>query len=125
MTPVVLEVISPMLSSFNFNCLSCGRISKQLDLNGKHHDYCVEEYPKHYRDSAAKLNEIVCDIEELYKHRVTIRLIDALSPLGIWKQIRHRLPGMPAFVIDGSHSCTGWDVERLESLIDTRLRELC
>ena len=60
----------------------------------------------------------------LYKHRIRITVIDAQSPLGIWKQIRHRLFSMPAFIVDRKHTCTGWSTEQLESIIDSRIQEL-
>jgi hypothetical protein len=57
----------------------------------------------------------------LYRHRVRIRIIEAQSPLGIWKQLRHRVFKFPAFIVNKRRAYVGWNHEELESLIDAEV----
>jgi hypothetical protein len=49
----------------------------------------------------------------LYHNRVHIRLIDAQSPKGLWKQIRHWIFTYPAWIIDNRAAYAGWDSHEL------------
>jgi len=124
MTPIVVEIVAPMLSCLSFGCRACGLVTNRLGLQEKLHDSSCDEYPDHWKDTGARIAEWIDEIDRLYKHRIRITLIDAQSPLGLWKQIRHRVFRLPAFIVDRTRTCTGWDAEQLESLIDERLREL-
>jgi hypothetical protein len=123
MTPVLLEIVAPMLSSLGFGCRGCGTVTRQLGLQKSIHDAACDEYPEHWKEAAARIAEWVQELRRLYKHRIQIKLIDAQSPLGLWKQIRHGVFTLPAFIVDRKCACTGWETGHVESLIDQRLRE--
>lgn len=123
MRPICVEVIAPLLTTMEFGCSRCGLLFKQVDAHKEYHASCKDEYPEDWKRDAAKLTECLKKMSELYKHRIRIKLIDAQSPLGLWKQIRHRLFGTPAFIVDGQGACTGLDTDRLEQLIDARIHE--
>jgi hypothetical protein len=123
MRQIRVEVIAPLLTTMEFGCSKCGILFKQVDAHKNYHASCKDEYPEDWKRDAAELLENLTRMSELYKHRVRIQLIDAQSPLGLWKQIRHRVFGTPAFIVDGKGACAGWDRERLEHLIDARIDE--
>lgn len=123
MKPICVEVVAPVLTTMEFGCSKCGLLFKQVDAHKDYHASCKDEYPEDWKRDAARLTEYLAKMLELYKHRVRIKLIDAHSPLGLWKQIRHRLRGTPSFIVDGQGICSGWDTDRLEQLIDTRIGE--
>jgi hypothetical protein len=123
MRPIRVEVITPLLTTLEFGCSRCGILLQQVDAHKNFHSSIRDEYPEDWKRDAARLMENLARMSEIYKHRVRIRLIDAQSPLGLWKQIRHRLFGTPAFVVDGRSAGTGWDTERLEEAIDARIDE--
>ncbi|MDQ7781651.1 MAG: hypothetical protein RDU20_02150 [Desulfomonilaceae bacterium] len=124
MTPIVVEIVAPMLSSLGFGCRGCGLVTNRLGLQEKLHHSSCEEYPEHWKESGARIADWIQEIDRLYKHRIRITLIDAQSPLGLWKQIRHGVFKLPAFIVDKTRTCAGWDADTLQSLIDERLREL-
>jgi hypothetical protein len=123
MTPVEIDVIFPLLTSEAFTCRRCGPLFDQLDIHKDYQQACTNEYPEDWKQDVAKLSQWIENASDLYKHRIQIRVIDAFSPLGIWKKIRHRLSAMPAFIVDNKSTHTGWDTDRVESLIDERIRE--
>jgi hypothetical protein len=93
---------------------------------GIHKNYqlaCSDEYPEDWKQNVEKLSLWIENASHLYQHRIRIRIIDAFSPLGIWKKIRHRLSEMPAFIVDHKSIHMGWDTDRLETLIDQRIHE--
>jgi hypothetical protein len=121
MDPVIVEVVAPMLSGNILACRSCSVIFKQSGFEDVNKKYCLEEYPPDFREGAAKLADCLGELSRLYKHRISFRMIDPMSPLGIWKQLRHRVFRTPAFIVDRRLTCTGLDTLKLEALIDERL----
>jgi hypothetical protein len=97
----------------------------QAGLQGQYRSVCADEFPDEWKRDREKLRELIGNLTRIYKHRIKIRIIDAQSPMGLWKKIRHRFSAMPAFIVDKSYVCGGWDGQRLESLIDHRIRDTC
>jgi len=122
MRPVFLEVLSPMLSASQLSCRGCNSIFDFVGIGKKYRNACANEYPDDWKEAVSYLSDWIRKISMLYRHRIQIRVIDAQSPLGLWKQIRHRLFRFPAFIIDGKETYTGWDPRDLEALIDSRIR---
>jgi hypothetical protein len=122
MTPILLEVIAPMVSGTEMSCRGCGLILETTGVRSKYRRACTEEYPEDWKMASHYLSDLVQSISSLYRHRIRIRLIDAQSPAGLWKQIRHRVFRFPAFVVDQKRTYVGWDSKELESLIDARIR---
>jgi hypothetical protein len=123
MTPISIEVVMPLITALEFRCSRCAPLVSELDVHQHYLDDCENEYPEDWKQDLSKLSDCLRKISETYKHRVRIKIIDAQSPLGLWKQLRHRLSGAPAFVVDGKHACVGWDMDRLEELVDARIHE--
>jgi hypothetical protein len=123
MTPVEIDIVFPLLVGEAFTCRKCAPLFDQLDIHKNYQQACSNEYPDDWKQDAQKLSQWIENASGLYKHRIQIRLIDAFSPLGIWKKIWHRLSEMPAFIVDNKSTHTGWNTDRLETLIDERIRE--
>lgn len=123
MTPVEIDVVFPLLTSEAFTCRRCAPLFDQLEIHKDYQQACTDEYPEDWKQDVAKLSKWIENASDLYKHRIQIRVIDAFSPLGIWKKIRHRLSDVPGFIVDNKSTHTGWDTDRLEKLIDERIRE--
>ena len=80
-----------------------------------------EEYPEDWKQVAGRLADWIQKIASLYRDRIEIRVFDAQSPIGFWKQIRHRVFRFPAFIIDKRSTYIGWDSRELQALIDERI----
>jgi hypothetical protein len=122
MKPVVLEVVAPVMSSMEIGCLGCGLVMDTLGLRSKTRRSCAEEYPEDWKDALDYLAKWIGEISRLYRHRILIRIIDAQSPVGMWKQLRHRVFKFPAFIVNKKKAYVGWDPKELESLIDGEVR---
>ena len=70
----------------------------------------------------SKLSDWICELSRLYRHRIRIRLIDAKSPLGIYKSLIHHFRIYPTFIIEKKDVYSGWNQQELESLVDLRIR---
>jgi hypothetical protein len=124
MTPVLIEVVAPTLAGFQPGCFGCRFMFREVGLNHMERAFSSDEYPEEFQEEAGKLSACLMEISRLYKHRVRIRLIDPLSPLGLWKRLRHRFREMPAFIVDRRIACSGFDQAGIEELIDRRIQEL-
>lgn len=120
--PVLLEIVMPTFGGMELACRGCDLVLNSAGLKNAVRRERLEEYPEGWRQTIEDLSSWVKEIAKLYRHRVFIRVIDAQSPLGLWKQIRHRVFKSPAFIVDRRKTYTGWDFKRLEELIDDRIR---
>lgn len=121
MKPILLEVVAPMLSTFEMNCRPCRFIFDTVGIGSKHRRISENEYPEDWKQAAGSLSAWIHAMTDLYRHRLKIRVIDAQSPLGLWMQLRHRLFRFPAFIVDKKQTYIGWDTQQLEALIDERI----
>ena len=121
MNPILLEVVAPMLSTVEISCRGCGSIMGYVGLRDKYRNACTNEYPDDWKQAVDYVSKWINEISSLYQHRIRIRVIDAQSPLGLWKQIRYRLFRFPAFIVDRKRTYIGWDYGELEALIDERI----
>lgn len=118
MDPIQLEIVAPMLSTLEIGGRGSSFIFGYLGLKRKYRDFSVNEYPDDWKYAVDYLSEWIREIYSLYRHRIRIQVIDAQSPLGVWKQIRYRLFRFPAFIVNKKRTYIGWDYKELEALID-------
>jgi hypothetical protein len=120
--PIKIDVVAPMLSSVEMVCRRCGFVNDFLGLTKKYRDASVREYPDDWKEAVVTLSQWIEEISRLYRHRIRIRVIDAQSPLGLWKQLRYRFFRFPAFIINEKQTYVGWDPDALSSIIDGLIR---
>ncbi len=123
MVPILIEVVAPMLWSMDMSCRGCGIAFDAAGLKNSDQASCLDSYPDEWKESADYLSNWIRDISKLYRHRIKIRIIDAQSPLGLWKQLRYRVRKLPAFIIDSRRTYMGWDNRELENIIDQEIRK--
>ena len=123
MNPIELEIVAPMLSTVEMSCRRCGLVLDSLGLTHQYRNACTSEYPEDWKQAVEFLSGWIREITSLYRHRMRIRVIDALSPLGLWKLVRHRVFRFPAFIIDQKQTYVGWDPRQLEAILDERIHE--
>ncbi len=120
MKPVYVEVITKVLMTCGYDRRS-ELFFNQRDFSRKIQHRDINEYPEEVRSEFLRLCDWVRELARLYKHRILIKVIDAHSPMGILKSLRHRAWEYPAFIVEGKDTYVGWDAERLEALIDRHL----
>jgi hypothetical protein len=120
--PIEIEIVIPTLTSLEVGCRRCTTLFAASGIVQDHHTSSCDDYPEDWKADMDRISQWVAKASGLYKHRIRIRVIDAHSPLGMWKQIRHRLSGSPGFIVDGKRVCTGWDTDRVEAIIDEEIR---
>lgn len=119
--PVDLEIVVPTFSGVDLGCFGCNLLMGRSGLRKEARRITEEEYPEEWKEMLSRLSSWVKDLSRLYRHRLRIRVIAAGSPLGIWKQLRHRVFKTPAFIIDRKRTYIGWDNKTLEAIIDERM----
>ncbi|MBW2056752.1 MAG: hypothetical protein JRH07_11955 [Deltaproteobacteria bacterium] len=82
----------------------------------------AEGYPEELREELCRLSDWLGELLYLYRHRISIRIIDAQSLVGIYKCLRYGIRGYPGFIVDRRHAYAGWDRKRLEGIIDCLIR---
>jgi hypothetical protein len=121
MKPISIEVISNLLITYS-HCSRCEPIFNESGLGKKAKKEDIEDYPSELKDELLKLSSLIGELRSLYKHRIRIRLIDAQSPIGIFKSLIYRFRNYPTFIIEKKEVYSGWDREKVESILDKYLR---
>jgi hypothetical protein len=120
MKPITLEIVTRVLTTFG-HCRYCEVLFEEADMSRKVRQREMNDYPPDLVEEYARLSDWIRELKRLYKHRLLIRIIDAQSPLGIYKSLRYCIRKYPTFVVDGKETYTGWDKDRLEHLLDRRI----
>jgi hypothetical protein len=121
MKPITIEVVSHLLTTYG-HCNRCGLMFRESGLEREVTTRDSEEYPPDLKEEFSKLYNWISELSRLYRHRIRIRLIDAKSPLGIYKALLHRFRVYPTFIIEKKDVYSGWDQQELECLVDLRIR---
>lgn len=117
MKPLTVEVVSNLITVFG-GCSRCELIFKEAGVNaGTRHEDTAGS-PAEMQEELAKLSDWLGELSRLYRHRIRILLIDAKSPLGLYKSLLHRIRRYPTFIIEKKEVYSGWDRSRIEALLD-------
>jgi len=121
MKPILLEIVTKVISSFG-QCRRCKILFDEAGFDQKFHQKEMDEYPADLKEEYTKLSDWIRELNRLYKHRLSIKLIDVQSPLGIYKSLRYRIRTYPTFIVEGKETYVGWDKGRLEGLLDKYIK---
>lgn len=117
MRPILLEIVAKLITTFG-HCRHYEILFDKASLGQKFHQKEMDEYPSDIKEEFIQLSAWIRELSRLYKHRLTIKLIDAQSLLGIYKSLRHRIRTYPAFIVERKEIYFGWDKNQLEDLLD-------
>ena len=121
MKPILLEIVSRVLTSYD-PCHRCAILFDEAGLQKEFDENLLEGYPRDLREEYAQLSDWTRELTGLYKHRLLIKVIDAHSPVGMVKCLRHWIRKYPTFIINGKETLVGWDKSKLEGLIDKHIQ---
>jgi hypothetical protein len=119
--PILLEIVTDMITTFG-QCRRCNIFFDEAGLNKKVYQKEIDEYPPDLIQESEDLSDWIKELKRLYKHRLFIQLIDAKSFMGVYKSLRYRIRKYPTFIVEGKETYTGWDKNRLESLLDKHIQ---
>ena len=121
MKPISLEIVTGMIATFG-HCRHCEVFFDEAGIQQKARETEIEDYPPDLIQECDRLFDWVRELKKLYKHRLSIRLIDAKSFVGFYKSLRYRIRKYPFFIVDGKETYSGWDKNRLEDLLDKYIK---
>jgi len=121
MKPISIEVVSNVLTMFT-SCSRCTLLFQETGVEEDVNKEVFKEYPADLREEFLKLSDLLRELQKLYKHRIRVNLIDAKSPLGIYKSLVHRFRKYPTFIIEKKDVLTGLDRQKLEELLDAHVK---
>ena len=120
MKPVEIEVIAPILGSFD-HCPHCQVFIDSAGVGGQVHRSDLASYPDEFRADFQALSDLLFALAERYGSAIVIRLVDPGSLRGMWTGIRRRVRRYPTFIVDGVERVEGLAVPAIEEAIRTRL----
>jgi len=121
MKAISVEVVSRVLTTFG-HCASCGPLFRESGVENAVNKEALSDYPQDLQHEFLRLSDVIRELRRLYQHRIRIELINAQSPLGIYKTLRHRIRQYPAFIIEKKDVCIGWDWQKLSDIVDMHIK---
>jgi histone acetyltransferase (RNA polymerase elongator complex component) len=121
MKPIFVDIVTRVMTTFG-HCRSCNLVFHQTGFDKTLQQRETNEYPADLREEFSDLTTWIRELNRLYRHRLRIRLIDAQSLGGLYRSLRYRIRKYPTFIVEGKETYSGWDREKLESLLDKYLR---
>ncbi len=120
MESILIEVITPTLANLEIGCHGCQVFMGLSGIRSRNRKASSQEFPPGVYEGNQRIIECLNELHSLYRDRIRVRIIDALSLEGLWKQLRHRVFHLPAWIVDGHVSYSGLDPCRLSALIDQK-----
>lgn len=120
--PLRVEVLSKMLGVQTEECKNCRLIFEEAGLKSKFHNQEINQYPDDIKEEVLRLSDWIRDLVQRYPRNVQFKIIDAMTPLGFYKMLRHRIRKFPSFIIQKRETYSGWDTEALEAIINQHLQ---
>ena len=117
MKPIFLEIVTPVVTTYG-HCRHCAPFFQQSGLQKQFDQKTANDYPEDLKEEFVRLSDWIRELCKLYQHRLLIKLIDAYSPVGFYKSLRHRIRKYPAFIVEKKETFIGWDRNRLEEILD-------
>jgi hypothetical protein len=121
MKPVLVEVVTNLLSTFG-HCSRCEILFRESGVGKEVNREDIEDYPSDLKEEVVRLSEWIAELHNLYRHRITVSVIDAKSLPGIYKSLIHRIRRYPVFIVGKKDVVRGWDRQKLEHVLDDHLR---
>lgn len=121
MKPIFLEIVTPVVTTYD-HCRHCTPFFQHSGLQKQFDQKTVNDYPEDLKEEFIRLSNWIRELCKLYQHRLLIKLIDAHSPMGFYKALRHRIRKYPAFIVEKKETFIGWDKNRLEEILDRYMR---
>lgn len=121
MKPLTVEVVSNLITAFGA-CPRCRMVMNEAGINARDHYQDMADYPAELQEELAKLGDWLSELCRLYRHRISIRLIDAKSPFGLYKSLLHRIRRYPTFIIEKKAVYSGWDKKKIEEMLDIHIQ---
>jgi len=120
--PLRIEVLSKMLSVQTEECKNCRLVFEEVGLKSKFHNQEINQYPDDIKDEVLRLSDWIRDLVRRFPNDVQFKIIDAMTLLGVYKILRHRIRKLPGFIIEHRKTYSGWDSKALEALINQHLQ---
>jgi hypothetical protein len=120
--PLRVEVLSKMLGVQTEECKNCRLVFEEVGLKSKFHNQEINEYPDDIKDEVLRLSDWIRNLVRRFPNDVQFKIIDAMTPLGVYKILRHRIRKLPGFIIEHRKTYSGWDSKALEALINQHLQ---
>ena len=120
--PLRVEVLSKMLSVQTEECKNCRLVFEEVGLKSKFHNQEINQYPDDIKDEVLRLSDWIRDLVRRFPNDVQFKIIDAMTLLGVYKILRHRIRKLPGFIIEHRKTYSGWDSKALEALINQHLQ---
>ena len=120
MKPVQIDVYYPIPEGWGM-CNPCELMMSQANFGQAPEARGLDEYPPALLEEFQHLSNTIYSLADKYQSQVQIKVWDPRSLQGLMKSIRHGVRHYPTFIIAGKAKFTGWDVEKINRLVQSAI----
>ncbi len=114
-----VEVVAHVLGSMD-HCSHCQVFIDGVGVGGSVKRTDLDSYPKEWMAEWQRLSDLILDLAQRHAGQLVIKIVDAQSPSGMWKALRHGVRQYPTFIVGGD-KYQGWDEAQIEGLIQAHV----
>jgi hypothetical protein len=116
-----VEILAYAPTEF-YHCQHCEIVWGHLGLGNRlHAEERKNALPEDLQAEYAAISDWVQGAFDRYGDRLRVKVVDAASIEGVYKALRYRARRFPAFIIDGQERLAGFDRDRLNAALASRL----
>ncbi len=118
---VRVEILAYAPTEF-YHCQHCEIVWGHVGLGDRiRADQRQSNLPSDLQAEYATISDWVRQAFDRYGERLTVKVVDAASVEGLFKALRYRSRRFPAFIIDREERLVGFDRDRLDAALASRL----
>ncbi|MGQ0601691.1 MAG: hypothetical protein ACT4QE_08355 [Anaerolineales bacterium] len=117
--PLLVEIVAYAPTAF-YHCQHCEVVWQQTGFSrGLHQEQVQSALPPDLLHDYQAISDWIHRLTQRHCDRVAVKVIDAASPEGLWKTVRHGLGRYPAVIVAGKRA--GTDLAEAEAEITQQL----
>jgi len=119
--PLLIEIVAYAPTAF-YHCTHCEIVWQETGFSkGVHEEQVASALPPDMMQDYQAVSDWVRRLFQVHCDQVIVKVIDAASPEGFWKTLRHGLRRYPAVVVGGQAKFSGTDFAAAEAEIGRQL----
>lgn len=118
--PVEVVVVTRALESMQ-HCTHCQVFIDQVGVGTRVHEEAFRAYPKDVQEEFGRVSAMVVQLLERFPHQISVRVVNAFSPEGLWLALRRGARRYPTWLIGGA-KVTGYNLNEVVAAVENALR---
>lgn len=115
-----VEIVTHVTGSMD-HCDHCQVFIDGVGIGEQIHQQDIQSYPQDLIRDWQRVSDWVIELAATFPGQLRIRITDAQSPQGLWKNLTKGIRRYPTFIVGGKEKYHGWNHEDLNEIVRRHL----